>query len=129
MSYKRFAQIKASIRFDNKLRRNRQDPLAPVRDLMDSFNGSLKAAYEPGPFLCVDEQLIEFHGRVKFKQCIPTKPVKFGIKVFWTTDTENTFPLRCLVYVGSQTLPETEEAAAGSIPAAVVLNLAAPYLE
>jgi hypothetical protein len=83
MSYERFCQVKAALRFDNRLRRDPSDPLAPVREIINSFNTALKAVYEPGPFLCVDEQLIEFHGGVKFKQYIPTKPGKFGIKVFW----------------------------------------------
>ena len=107
-SFRHFQQIKSALRFDNKLRRNTADPLAPIRDVVELLNRNLETHYVPGSLLCIDEQLIEFHGRVRFKQYIPSKPGKFGIKVFWLTDIENTLPLRCLVYIGAEMLPEPE---------------------
>lgn len=126
MSFQRFQQIKAALRFDNRLRRDRTDPLAPIREVVELLNSNLKKHYEPGSLLCVDEQLIEFHGRVRFQQYLRSKPGKFGIKIFWLTDTENSFPLRCLVYVGKETLPEAERE--GPISEAVVLHLSRSYL-
>jgi len=38
MSYQRFQQIKAALRFDNKLRRDRADPLAAIRKIVELFN-------------------------------------------------------------------------------------------
>ncbi len=58
MSFKRFKQIKMAFRFDDKL--------APVRDIIIAFNNALHENYTPGLFLCVNEILIEFHGRVNF---------------------------------------------------------------
>ena len=74
------------LRFDDKLRPNPEDPL-----------GSVIKVYQPRPFICVDEMLLEFHGRVKFRQIIATKPGKIGIKVYWSVDAENSYPIRCLV--------------------------------
>ena len=34
MSFQRFQQIKQALRFDNKIRRDRDDPLAPVREVI-----------------------------------------------------------------------------------------------
>ena len=42
----------------------------------------LRQPFEPSANLTVDEQLVEFHGRVRFKQYIDSKPGKFGIKTF-----------------------------------------------
>lgn len=128
MSFRRFKQIKQHIRFDDPLRRDRDDPLAPVRHLVEQFNASLRLAYKPGAFLCVDEMLLEYHGRVKFRQYIPTKPGKFGIKLFWIVDADNAFPLQCLVYIGEKTLSPEEKAAASSIPEAIVRALVLPHL-
>ena len=89
MSRERFIEIKKVIRLDDPLQRNKQDPLAPVRDTMTLFNEKLLEYYIPGPYLTIDEQLVEFHGRVKFKQYIPSKPGKFGIKLFWMCDSNN----------------------------------------
>ena len=126
MSFQRFQQIKAALRFDNKMRRDRTDPLAPIREVVDQVNSSLESHYHPGSLLCVDEQLVEFHGRVRFQQYLRSKPGKFGIKIFWITDTENSFPLRCLVYVGKETLPASERDC--PISEAVVMHLAKAYL-
>ena len=100
MSFRLFQQIKSALRFDNKLRRNTADPLAPIRDVVELMNRNLATHYVPGSLLCihVDEQLIEFHGRVHFKQYIPSKPGKFGMKVFWLTDVENMRCFPCAVW-------------------------------
>lgn len=106
MSFKRFAQLKMAFRFDDSRRRDRDDKLAAVRHIVSSLNLAINANYKPGPFLCVDEMLVEFHGRVSFRQYIPTKPGKFGIKIFWCVDVENTMPLKCIVYIGAGTIAD-----------------------
>ena len=89
---------------------------------------SVARKYIPGPSLCVDEQLVEFHGRVSFRQYIPSKPGKFGIKIFWLVDQENSFPLKCLVYIGAETLSDEEKNISHSIGEAVVMKLADGWL-
>lgn len=128
MSYKRFKQIKKHLRFDDPVRRNKRDALAPVRILVDQFNIVMNSIYAPGPFLCVDEMLMEFHGRVCFRQFIPTKPGKFGIKIFWVVDCHNSFPLLCLVYIGADTLSQEEKNSSTSLPEAIVRKLVKKYV-
>ena len=41
----------------------------------------MRDAYTPGPHMTVDEQLVCFRGRCPFRQYIPSKPGKYGIKV------------------------------------------------
>ena len=67
MSVERFLQIKSAIRFDDPLRRNKGDRLAPVRQLLQNFNQKLRQVYTTSEWLTVDEQLLEFHGRVARK--------------------------------------------------------------
>lgn len=129
MSYKRFFQLKCALRFDDPARRDRNDKLAPVRHVTHLFNETLSRIYKPGAFLTVDEMLIEFHGRVAFRQYIPTKPGKFGIKVFWAVDAENCMPLKCLVYIGAETLPAHTRAASATFGEAVVMHLMSGYLD
>ena len=86
MSIERFKQLKSAFRLDDPQRHDREDVLAPVRQCVHQLNSSLKETYTPGPFLTVDEQLIEFHGRVRFQRYIPSKPGKFGILVYWITE-------------------------------------------
>ena len=128
MSCLRFKQLKQALRFDDPLRRDATDPLAPIRTVVDSVNFQLKDKYSPGPFVTVDEQLVEFHGRVRFRRYIPTKPGKFGIEVYWAVDADNSFPLRCLVYIGEKTLSTEEKNVSSTIPEAIVCNVTQPFL-
>lgn len=36
----------------------------------------------PGEFICIDETLVPFKGKLKFKQYITNKRHKYGVKVF-----------------------------------------------
>ena len=104
MSCERFKQLKSAFRSDDTLQRDRSDSVAPVRDCIALLNAALEELYSSGPFLTVDEQLVEFHGKVKFRRYIPTKPGKFGILIYWLTDAQNNFPLKCLLHFGESTL-------------------------
>ena len=99
MSEKRFEQLKACFRFDDPARRNRADRAAPVQYIVEKFNERMSQIYTPSEHLTTDEMLVEFHGRVSFRQYIPSKPGKFGLKLFWVAEAESAIPLKCLLYV------------------------------
>uniref|UniRef100_A0A669F538 PiggyBac transposable element-derived protein domain-containing protein n=1 Tax=Oreochromis niloticus TaxID=8128 RepID=A0A669F538_ORENI len=50
--------------------------------------------------ICVDEQLVPFRGRCDFKQYIPTKPAKYGLKIWAVCDVETSYAWRLQVYTG-----------------------------
>lgn len=54
----------------------------------------------PGENLTVDEQLIPYRGRCPFKQYIPSKPDKYGMKMFWLCDAATGYPLKGIPYLG-----------------------------
>ena len=57
-------------------------------------------SYTPGENTTVDEGLEKFNGRLSFKQYMPMKPDKFGIKVWLLADTD-TYYVPCFqVYLG-----------------------------
>ena len=37
--------------------------------------------------MTIDEQLVPFRTRSKYKQCMPSKPTKYEIKIFWLCDS------------------------------------------
>ena len=75
-------QLKLILRFD--------DLLSPIRHLFEEFNKKLGRAYEPSEFLTIDEQLLEFQGRVKFQQYIASKPGKFALVLPSVSSTDTT---------------------------------------
>lgn len=83
MSRERFKVIHEFIRFDNPLTtdaRKVQNKLAKVSEMMDRFNENCINAMDVGESLTVDEQLLKLHCRFGFRQYIPSKPAKYGIK-------------------------------------------------
>lgn len=106
MSQKRFKQIKSCFRVDDPLRRNANDVLSPVRHVFENFCNVLRTFVTPSSYLTVDEQLVEYHGRVRFRQYIGTKPGKFGMKLFWICDTDGGYCLNGLTYTGANTVSQ-----------------------
>ncbi|KAF7235524.1 PiggyBac transposable element-derived protein 4 [Varanus komodoensis] len=105
MSLRRFSDITRFLRFDNKATRDSRrasDKLAAFRDVWAMFVEQLSKWYTPGADLTVDEQLVEFRGRCPFKQYIPNKPGKYGIKVWWCCDAGTAYPLMGEVYLGKR---------------------------
>ena len=112
MSLKTFKFIHGCIRFDDKTdrtERRSRDKLAPIRDVFDKWNENLKTLYTPGKFLTVDEQLIPFRGRCPFRQYIPSKPAKYGIKMWFLCDSKNYYAYNSQVYLGRARNCKTEK--------------------
>jgi len=103
MSRDRFRQFQRFIRFDNEQTRDERaktDKAAPIRDIWEMFNLNLFKGFKPGECITLDEQLFPFRGHMKFTQYIPSKPAKYGIKIFWACDAETSYPLKGLLYTG-----------------------------
>ncbi|XP_069585014.1 piggyBac transposable element-derived protein 4-like [Ranitomeya imitator] len=106
MSRDRFKMILRFIRFDNentRAERVQTDKAAPIRDIWTMLNSNLERAYKPYHCITVDEQLFPFRGHTKFTQYIPSKPAKYGIKIFWACDSSNAYPLQGQLYTGKPT--------------------------
>eukprot|EP00106_Octopus_bimaculoides_P021979 XP_014789421.1 PREDICTED: piggyBac transposable element-derived protein 4-like [Octopus bimaculoides] len=56
------------------------DPLLKVRPVINLLVNNYKTVYLPGKNLSVDEAMIGIKGRVHFRQYMPAKPTKWGIK-------------------------------------------------
>lgn len=52
------------------------------------MNGNCKKNYSLSQTVTIDEILDAFRGRCSFRQCIPSKPAKYGIKIFALTDAK-----------------------------------------
>lgn len=125
MGKNRFAALLRFLRFDDKNTRslrNSRDKLAPIRELWNSVNKNLKKFYLPGENLTIDEQLIPFRGRVSFKQYLPSKPDKYGMKIWWICDSKTSYPLFGIPYLGKEGHNRTKNLAYN-----VVNQLCEPY--
>ncbi|KAL6465955.1 hypothetical protein MHYP_G00260880 [Metynnis hypsauchen] len=65
------------------LERNRPGrPPSLHRKIWDMWVERLPLMYNPGPEVTVDERLVPFRGHCSFKVYIPSKPGKYGIKIW-----------------------------------------------
>lgn len=111
MSHKRFIALCRYIRFDNgrtRAFRQQTDKAAPIRDIWNYLNKNLANNYVPYENITVDEQLFPYRGRTKFTQYIPSKPAKYGIKVWWACDSKTKYPLQGRLYTGKDEGAERE---------------------
>ncbi|KAL3970568.1 tumor necrosis factor alpha-induced protein 2 [Sarotherodon galilaeus] len=75
------------------------DKLAPIRVVWDEC-ARLPRMYRPGPEVTVDERLVPFRGRCPFRQYMPSKPARYGIKIWVLCDARSSYAWRMQVYTG-----------------------------
>lgn len=131
MSKKRFLVLLVALRFDDfndRTSRKANDPGCPITELLDLFNNNSQRCYVPGANVTVDEMLLAFRGRSKFKMYIPSKPAKYGIKVQCLADSSTYYVYNTYIYTGknSDSFTLSEEDKKKPIPAQAVLRLCKP---
>ncbi|XP_045455088.1 piggyBac transposable element-derived protein 4-like [Melitaea cinxia] len=105
MSLRRFVFIVNCMRFDNldtREERSAIDKLAPIRYLFEEFVRICQDVYVPYENLTIDEELVAFRGRCGFRQYIPSKPAKYGIKIIALVDAQTYYSLKMEIYAGEQ---------------------------
>lgn len=127
LSRDRFQLFIRLCRFDDKTTRDQRKPsdnMAHVREMFDTFNATLTKPYVPSPCLTVDEQLVTFRGRARFKVFIPSKPGKYGILLRMMTDASSRYVLNILPYAGKPDDGQREPAGSAQ---RLVHKLVLPY--
>ncbi|CAL1527809.1 unnamed protein product, partial [Lymnaea stagnalis] len=110
-----------------------RDRLYEIRPSLTHFNTVFQQAFCPNRDICIDESLLLWKGRLVFKQYIPLKRAKFGIKIFCLCDKFG-YLYRFRVYTGKQDPLYnidnyvSEECQQLSMTSKVTLELLAPFL-
>ncbi|KAM3911226.1 piggyBac transposable element-derived protein 4-like [Leptodactylus fuscus] len=103
MCLERFHDISRVLWFDSKtdrMERRAKDKLAPIRNVWNQWVEILPKLYNSGENVTADEQLVAFRGRCPFRQYIPSKPAKYGIKIWTLYDSKRSYALNVQVYTG-----------------------------
>lgn len=103
--FKRFRFLVRNLRFDDFTNRSKSseiDKLAPIRELFEVIVQNFQNNFVPNEYLTLDEQLIAFRGRCSFRQYIPNKSARYGIKIFALVDIKNAYTFNLEVYAGQQ---------------------------
>lgn len=112
MSKNRFEVLLNCIRFDDACTRSERrltDIAAPISHLFYMFIENCKEVCSIGTYACIDEMLVAFRGKCRFKMFMPKKPHKYGLKIMCITDATTGYLLDAYLYLGkdsdSQGLP------------------------
>ncbi|XP_046666339.1 piggyBac transposable element-derived protein 4-like [Homalodisca vitripennis] len=95
-----------------------------ISPLIDRLNDSFKMKKTPGEDVVIDESMIPFRGRLLFRQYLPNKTHKYGIKVLKICDTTG-YTYKMKVYMGAGTGTEDNL----TLAASVVMDLMRDYLD
>lgn len=105
MTRNRFTFLLNNLRFDDMLTRTERastDRLAPIRHIFECFVTNCQDAYTPYEYLTLDEELVAFRGKCGFRQYIPSKPAKYGIKIYALVDCKTFYTVNLEIYCGKQ---------------------------
>lgn len=105
MCLQRFRFLLSCLRFDDittRPNRKLEDKLAPIRMLFETIVVNCQANYVHTENVTIDEMLPAFRGRCQFRQYLPSKPSKYGIKIWTLADSKTYYVSNMEVYVGKQ---------------------------
>ena len=84
------------------------DRLWKLRTVFDTLDDNYAIFYNPTENLAVDEVIVNYRGRVIFRQYIPKKRKCFGIKIYKLCD-EAGYTCAMRVYLGKDSQSATED--------------------
>lgn len=76
------------------------DKLVHIRPFIDAIQEKCLGNYNPPKEQSIDEGMIAFKGRLSFRQYLPAKPTKFGIKVWARGHPRTGYISEFQIYVG-----------------------------
>jgi len=94
MSRQHFQDVLRVVRFDDAEYRRQcrsDDKLKPIMECFDLWVNTLRGVNVPGSMLTLDEELVTFRGRCPFKQYIPSKPGRNGLKFWILSDSKSSY--------------------------------------
>ncbi|CAH1986982.1 unnamed protein product [Acanthoscelides obtectus] len=112
---------------NNEEQKNTNDRLFKIRTVVDHLKAAFSKSLHPFQNLCIDESLMLFKGRIGYKQYIPSKRHRFGIKFFSFCDCKAGCTLDSIIYTGSNSNIQEFEGNLGK-GANIVLTLIEPYM-
>ncbi|KAG5868230.1 hypothetical protein JTB14_014176 [Gonioctena quinquepunctata] len=119
LSRNRFEMLLRMIHFSDRENETNNDRLYKIRPVLDMLNNSFQQTYTVGQEMVINESMIPWRGRLKFRQYIPTKSHKYGAKLFKLCSPSG-YTWKCQIYTGRT---EEQRPAGLGIGETVVLTL------
>lgn len=105
MSKHRFLFLMRCVHFaDQKINDQSNGPegLGDIKEVMDIFVNRCQVMYNPSECVTIGEMLISFRGSCPFKQYVPSKSKRYGIKLFALVDSKMPYTKNLEIDVGQE---------------------------
>jgi len=122
MSRHRYESILRCLCFYQPNLVDHSDRLHKISNVANHIINNIRTKYYPNENLSLDESLLLWRGRLSFRQYIPSKAHKYGIKSYELC-TKDGFILNILIYKGKGTVEDSRGVTFG-----IVAKLMEPYL-
>jgi len=104
--------------------------LFKIYPFLSHLNIKFQSLYLPGQNIAIDESLMLWRGRLSFKQYIPLKSSKFGIKSYELCESSSGYLCSFVIYTGKDTVFQTAFVSGDTNKTAtIVLSLVEPLLK
>ncbi|XP_069815791.1 piggyBac transposable element-derived protein 4-like [Dendropsophus ebraccatus] len=105
MTRPRFEALQKFLHFsDNSQCPPQEDPrfdrLNKIRPVINILARNFSSLYTPKKEISVDESLVSFKGRVKFRQYLPNKRAQYGLKLYKLCESDTAYMYAFRVYEG-----------------------------
>ena len=101
------------------------NPLYKIRPLVDLCQEKFRSQMVPSRDLSVDEGMVKYKGHIFFRQYMPKKPIRWGIKVWMLADSMTGYVCNFSVYMGR--LSDGDSSREVGLATRVVLDLSLPF--
>lgn len=123
MSQDRFLLILRLLHFSDNENANDDSRTRKIDPILTRLNEKFSETFKPFKNVWIDESFVLWKGRLIFRQYIPSKRARFGIKLFMVSDCETGYVLNIKIYSGNVENPDADQ----GLPANVVMHLMEPY--
>jgi hypothetical protein len=127
MSRDRFLLLLRFLHFNDNEYQPSDDKLYKIKPVIIYLRERFSKIFVPYQNLCIDEGLMLYKGRLSFKQYLPSKRSRFGIKMYIICDVCTGIILDFIIYTEATTdiirFPDV------GISGSIVMNLMQPYLD
>jgi hypothetical protein len=109
MAYEKYKHLRRYFRFGPTGCSDNTDSIYKIRDLITLLNSKFGKYYGACEWISIDEGMIPFNGKVRFKIFNPQKPTKWGIKEYVLTDASVPYTFKIKLHDGMDDADEENE--------------------
>ena len=81
--------------------------LFKIQHALDIIKKTFSECYRPGKNMSIDEAMVAFKGRTPLKQYLPSKPIKWGFKIWTIAESSTGYISDFDIYTGKRDRPSS----------------------